>query len=178
MSSGSRSKKGLSIREIVIFAMLGTIMFVSKLLMEGLPNIHLLGTLIVTYTLVYRWKALFPIYVYAFLELFEGAGMWWVPNLYIWTVLWGVTMLLPRRMPKWLAPVVYCVVSGLHGLSYGTLFAPWQALAFHMSFRTTLAWIASGFPFDVIHCIGNLCLGVLIIPLSTLLRRLDKKAAR
>ena len=178
MASGSRSnRRGLSIREIVIFAMLGTIMFVSKLLMEGLPNIHLLGTLIVTYTLVYRWKALFPIYVYVFLELLEGAGMWWVPNLYIWAVLWGVTMLLPRRMPKWLAPIVYCVVSGLHGLCYGTLFAPWQALVYHMSFRVMLAWIAAGFPFDVIHGIGNLCLGTMIVPLTALLRRLDRKAA-
>ena len=176
MASRSRSKKGLTIREVVIFAMLGAIMFCSKLLMEGLPNIHLLGVLIMAYTLVYRWKALFPIYVYVFLELLEGAGVWWVPNLYIWAVLWGVTMLLPKSMPKWLAPFVYCVVCGLHGLAYGTLFAPWQALAWHMSFKATLAWIAAGFPFDLTQCIGNLCLGVLIIPLATLLRRLDKKA--
>ena len=51
----------LKIREIAIFAMLGAIMFVSKVVMEGIPNVHLLGTFVVAYTLTYRVKALFSI---------------------------------------------------------------------------------------------------------------------
>ena len=61
----------LKIREIAIFAMLGAIMFVSKVIMEGLPNIHLLGTLVIAYTITYRAKALFPIYAYVFAN-----GLW------------------------------------------------------------------------------------------------------
>ena len=72
--------------------MLGTIMFVSKIVMEALPNIHLLGTLTMTYTVVYRKKALIPLYVYVFLNgLYAGFSLWWVPYLYIWTILWGIT---------------------------------------------------------------------------------------
>ena len=40
----------LDVRETCIFAMLGAVMFASKIIMEALPNIHLLGVLTVTYT--------------------------------------------------------------------------------------------------------------------------------
>ena len=52
----------LSVKEMVIFSMLASIMYVSKIIMDSLPNIHLIGTLTIAYTLVYRKKALFIIY--------------------------------------------------------------------------------------------------------------------
>ena len=169
------SRKGLSVFELVLLPILGVLMFVSKLLMEFLPNIHLLGMLIMVYTLVYRWKALIPIYVYVFLLLFiSGFAPWWVPNLYTWTVLWAVTMLLPRRMPRWLCCVVYPVVCSLHGLAYGTLCAPAQALMYGLNWQGMVAWIVAGLPFDVIHGIGNLLTGLLIVPMVALLDRLNR----
>lgn len=51
----------LTAREIAVFGMLGAVMFASKLLMEFAPNIHLLGTFIVAFTVVYRRKALYVI---------------------------------------------------------------------------------------------------------------------
>jgi len=160
---------------MAIFAMLATIMFCSKLLMEALPNIHLLGTLTMVYTVVYRKKALIPIYLYVMLNgLYAGFSMWWVPFLYIWTLLWAVTMLLPRNMPRKVALVVYPIVNAIHGFAYGTLYAPAQALMFKMDFTQTLAWIATGFPFDLIHGIGNLVLGLFIVPLSRVLMKLEK----
>ena len=41
------SRKGLSIYELVLLPILGVLMFVSKLMMEFLPNIHLVGMLII-----------------------------------------------------------------------------------------------------------------------------------
>ena len=104
-----RSKKALlTVFDIVIFGMLGALMMVSDLVMNIVPNVHLVGVMIVVLTVVYRWKALFPIYVYVVLIGFaEGFGMWWLPYLYVWTVLWGIVMLLPRKMPRWLAPILY-----------------------------------------------------------------------
>ena len=126
-----KTKKGISVREMAIFAMLGTLMFCSKIVMEALPNIHLLGMLTITYTLVYRAKALIPIYLYVLLNgLYAGFSVWWIPYLYIWTVLWGLAMLLPRRMPRWLACIVYPLLCALHGLAFGTLYAPAQAWLF------------------------------------------------
>ena len=109
--------------------MLGAVMYVSKIMMEGLPNVHLLGVFTVAITLVYRKKALYAIYTYVFLNgLFGGFSMWWLPYLYIWTVLWGAVMLLPKNIPKRIAPFVYMVVCSLHGFLFGTLYAPAQAL--------------------------------------------------
>ena len=165
--------------DMAIFAMLGALMFCSKIVMEALPNIHLLGMLTMTYTIVYRAKALIPIYVYVFLNgLFAGFSAWWVPYLYIWTILWGMTMLLPKNMPKKVACVVYPVVCCIHGLLYGILYAPAQAVIFNLSFSQTLAWIAAGFPFDVIHAVGNFAVGFLIFPLSELLGKLAKRKSR
>ena len=73
---------------MIVFAMLGTIMFCSKILLEVLPNIHLLGMLTMTYTVVFRRKALIPIYIYVMLNgLYAGFNIWWIPYLYIWTIL-------------------------------------------------------------------------------------------
>lgn len=167
--------KHLSIREICIFGILAALMFISKIVMEALPNIHLLGMLTVTYTLVFRKKALIPIYVYVLLNgLFSGFNAWWVPYLYIWTILWGATMLLPKNMPKAVACVVYPIICALHGLCFGILYAPVQALMVGFTFEQTLAWIAAGFTFDVIHTVGNFAVGLLIYPVSEALKRLTK----
>lgn len=162
-------------KEIALFGMLGAVMFASKMLMELLPNIHLLGTIIVATTIVYRKKALYPIYVYVLLNgLISGFAMWWIPYLYIWTVLWAAVMLLPKNMPKKAAPIAYIAVSALHGFGYGVLYAPAQALMYGLNFEGMLAWLVAGFPFDAIHGISNLCCGVLIIPLVRILRSSEK----
>ena len=159
----------------MIFAMLGTVMFCSKIIMEALPNIHLLGALTIAYTIVYRYKALIPIYIYVALNgVFAGFNAWWVPYTYIWTILWGVTMLLPRRMPDAVKQILYPLICGLHGFAFGMLYAPAQAIMFNLDFRGMLAWISAGLPFDVIHGIGNCFAGILILPLSNLLLRLSK----
>ena len=164
---------------MVIFAMLGTVMFCSKIMMEFLPNIHLLGMLTMTYTLVFRKKALVPIYVYVMLNgLYAGFSLWWVPYLYIWTILWGITMLLPRRMPRKLKYVVYPAVCGLHGFAFGMLYAPAQALMFGLNWKMTVVWIVAGLPFDAIHAVGNLLAGLLIVPMVELLKKLNRSPQR
>lgn len=161
---------------MIIFAMFGAMMFVSKIVMEGLPNIHALALFIVTLTVVYRVRALIPIYLYVILNgLYGGFDLWWMPYLYIWTILWGMAMLLPKKMPDWLAMIVYPLICAIHGIAFGVLYSPGQALMYGFNFEQTLTWIAMGFPFDIIHAAGNFALGFLILPLSKLLLKLEKK---
>ena len=171
------AKKGfLSVRELVLFPLFGTLMFCSKIVMEALPNIHLLGMFTMVFTLVFRKKALIPIYIFVFLTvLYAGFTPWVAPYLYAWTVLWGVTMLLPKRMPGRVKYVVYPLICALHGLSFGVLCAPCQALFFGLNFKGTLAWIAAGLPFDITHAVGNLLAGILVMPLSKLLQKITQK---
>lgn len=169
----------LTIRETAIFGMLGALMYASKMLMEILPNIHLLGVFTIAFTVVYRKKALYPIYTYVLLNgLFSGFATWWIPYLYVWTVLWGVVMLLPKKMPPKVKPVVYMLVNACHGFLYGILYAPAQALFYGFSFKTTIAWIISGLPFDFIHGISNFFCGMLIVPIIHVLFRLEHSESR
>jgi len=154
-------------------------MFASDIAMEALPNIHVVGVFIVAITVAYRWKALYPLYIYVFLNgLYAGFSMWWVPYLYVWTVLWGVVMLLPKSLPKRLSPVVYMTAAGLHGLLFGVIYAPCQALLMGFDLRQTLLWISAGFYFDLIHGISNFCLGILIVPIINTLRLADNAAGK
>ncbi len=160
----------LTIKEMTLFGMLGAVMYCSKIFMEFLPNVHLLGVLTIAYTMVYRQKALYPIYVYVLLNgLFAGFNMWWVPYLYLWTILWGVVMLLPKNTPKF----VYVLLCGAHGFLYGTMYAPMQAIMFGLDFKGMVAWIIAGLPFDCIHGVANLCVGILIAPVAAILKKLE-----
>ena len=171
--STQRAKRLVTLKEIAICAILGTVMFVTKLLMAALPNIHLVGVFIIVFTFVFRVKALLSIYLYVILEgLYFGFTPWWVPYLYIWTILWGIIMLFPKRTPVKVQCVVFPVICCLHGLFFGALFAPVQAIMFGMNFEQTLAWIAAGLSFDILHAVGNLCAGLLAVPLIRALKRI------
>ena len=173
--SPSRNRRG-RLFKLVVFAMLGTLMFTSKIIMEALPNIHLLGMLTMVYTVTFGMEALIPIYIYVLLNgIYAGFDVWWMPYLYIWTILWGVTMLLPKNMPKKLAMIVYPAVCALHGFAFGILYAPAQALFWKLDLSGTVAWIVAGFPFDAIHGVSNLLVGMLILPFSELIKKMMKK---
>ena len=145
--------------------------------MEVLPNIHLVGMLIVLYTVVYRAKALIPLYIYILLDgFFYGFPTWWVPYLYVWAVLWLFSMLIPKRIPPKAARIVYPAVCSLHGFAFGLLYAPGQALLYGYDLDMTLAWIATGVGFDITMGVSNLCVGILIYPLSQVLIKLEKKS--
>ncbi len=164
------------IMEMTVFAMLGTIMFCSKIIMEVLPNIHLLGMLTMTYTVVFRKKALIPIYVYVMINgVYAGFSAWWMPYTYIWTILWAMTMLLPEKMPKKIKCIVYPAVCFIHGVLFGILYAPAQSLMFGLSFEGTIAWVIAGLPWDILHGVGNLFTGMLVVPLSAVLEKLLKR---
>lgn len=150
-------------------------MYASKMIMEIVPNIHLLGVFTIAITVVYRKKALYPIYIFVFITgLFNGFATWWVPYLYLWTMLWGATMLLPKNMPKKVKPIVFMLLCALHGLLYGTLYAPAQALVFGLSFDATIAWIIAGLPWDFVHGVSNFFCGVLICPIISVLNQAEK----
>ena len=137
------------IRETVIFAMLGALMFCSKIIMEFLPNIHLLSTITAILTIVYRRWAILAIFVYVFLTgVFGGFGTWWLPYLYIWPLLWGVLMIIPQKMSLKYKVLISAFLCALHGFAFGILYAPAQAILFNLNFKQTVAWVISGLYFD------------------------------
>ena len=179
MSAGKKkhsdSKGRISLQEMTLFSMFGAVIFASKAMMAAIPNVHLVALFIISLTVVYRVKALYSIAVYILLEgVFFGFTTWFVPYLYVWPILWGVTMLLPKKMKTAVAVPVYSIIGGLHGLLFGTMFAPVHALFFGLNFKGMLAWIVTGFPYDLIHAVSNTIMCLLVVPLSSALRRMER----
>lgn len=147
--------------------------------MEGLPNIHPVGVLLAVYTAVFRKRALIPLSVFVALTgVYMGFSVWWVPYLYVWLPLWGAVMLVPEHLPERWKWVLYALILGLHGLLFGLLYAPAQALFFHLDLAGTMAWVAAGFWFDMLHCAGNLALSLLVLPLIRVLKKISPPALR
>ena len=164
---------------MAVFAMLGALIYASKMVMEFLPNVHLIGVFIIALTVVYQKKALYPIYVFIFITgLFFGFATWWLPYLYIWAVLWGGTMLLPKNIPEKIRPLVYMLICAAHGFLYGTLYAPMQAILFGLNFKETIAWIIAGLPWDCVHGISNFFCGILIVPIIKIIQLAEKTSGK
>ena len=79
------------------------------------------------------------------------------------------------HIPHKYRALVYMALCALHGLFYGTLYAPAQAIMYHLSFKATITWIIAGLPYDAIHAVGNFFCGLPIIPLEKALN-IAKKA--
>ncbi len=157
--------------------MFGSLMYATKFAMETLPNIHLIGVFVVSLTVVYKFKALYPIYVFVIITgLVNGFDTWWIPYIYIWAVLWGMVMLLPKKIPEKAKPYVYMSVCSLHGFLFGILYAPSLAITSGVDFA--IKWTIAGIPYDVIHGVSNFVLGVLIMPIIKAITCAEKRTVR
>ena len=83
-------------------------------------------------------------------------------------------MLLPKKLPKKVQPLVYMVLCALHGFGYGLLYAPAQAIMFGLSFKGMITWIITGLPFDMIHGVSNFFCGILVMPIIRTLRLAER----
>ena len=161
------AKSPLTVRELTTFALLTAILLALQVAMAPLPNVELVSLLIVLYTRRYGGKALLIVYLFVLLEgLFYGFGLWFVNYLYVWAVLWGLTMLL-RRMNGLLG---WVILLAAFGLGFGLLCA--VPYLFIGGLNTAVAYFISGIPFDLAHGASNAVLGALLFkPLDRLLAR-------
>ena len=163
----------IKLRELVVLTVFGVIIFLSKLLLEFLPNFHLITMFIITLTVVYKAKALISINIFVFLTIFlNGLNLWTIPYLYIWLYPFILTLILPKRLSDKASFVLYIIIAVSHGFLYGTLYAPFQSLAFGLNFKATIAWIITGLPWDFAHGVYNGLISVLILPLTKLLKKI------
>lgn len=166
MSTQARHK--LSTRELAALALLTGLLLAAQVALAALPNIEVVSLLIVLYTRRFQVKTLLIIYVFALLEgLLYGFGLWFINYLYIWTVLWGLTMLL-RNMDGIIGWVL--LLCGF-GLGFGTLCSIPYLFIGGLSMMGS--YILSGIPFDLLHALGNAAAAaVLFKPLDKLMTRM------
>lgn len=160
--------KKLSLKEMILFGILGALTFAMKVVMAGLPNIEPVSLTILVYAAVFGLKALYPTYVYVVMEiLYFGLGTWNICYLYIWAIL-AVAAWLLRGMQGSLG---WAVLSGAFGLLFGALCGIVDIFIGGFAYAVT-KW-ASGIPFDIAHCVGNFFIALILFkPLRQLLERL------
>ena len=160
-------KAAISVREIVLYALLASLLLVVQVGLAFLPNIELVSVLVIIYTRVMGKKALIPLYVFVILEgLIYGFGIWWITYLYIWAVLALVTLLFHKIESVWFWAILSCI----YGLCFGTLSS--IPYFFMGGIQMVITYILNGIPFDLLHGVGNFVTAlVLVKPLCYLLNR-------
>lgn len=166
--SSTPSNKKLTLRQIVLFGMLGALTFAAKVAMAGLPNIEPVSLFVMLFAVVFGKKCVYPIYTYVIMEfLFYGLHLWSVNYLYVWIILAVVAWLL-REVNH---PLLWAVISGAFGMLFGFLCVPVYIVSGGPGFA--LSWWISGIPFDLTHAAGNFVIALLLfVPLRKLLTKL------
>lgn len=158
----------LTVKELVLIALLSALLLVAQVGLAFLPNIEVVSLLVILYTLFFKKKTLYIIYIFALLEgLIYGFGIWWIMYLYVWTILWGITLLFKEEKN----PVIWAFISGFFGLFFGTLCSVPYFITGGVSMG--LSWIVAGLQMDIIHGIGNFFVALLLFkPLHTAFGRM------
>lgn len=161
------TKHKLTTREIAVMGLMVAVLEASVHAMAAIPNVEPVTLLLMLFTLFLGKRVIYVLAAYLLLEgCFYGFGLWWIMYLYIWPLLTFLTYLLRRQRSVW----IFASLSGLFGLFFGALCSiPYLFIG---GISGAFAWWVAGIPFDLIHCVSNflLCL-VLFLPLRRCLER-------
>ena len=173
----------LNLVELAAFALFAALMFLLRYGLQAIPGIHPLAMLMASFTLVWRARALIPIYLYVAIEMIVGgfAFLGWL-YLYAWFPLWAGMMLWgfvfdrhPNMKPRCKA-LILMLTCAAHGMLFGTLSAPLHMLMFGpRSWQAFVAYIVAGLWFDAVHAMGNFAIAALILPMVALLEKLRRR---
>lgn len=160
----------LSIKDVTLIGIMTATLIAGKMALSFLPNIEIVSLLIIVFTLTYGSRVFYSIIVFICIEMFMwGMGLWTLNYLYIWPLLAIITYLFRKQDSVWF----WSIVSGIFGLGFGALCS--ILYLFIGGVRTAFAWWIAGIPWDVVHCIGNFVLAlVLYNPLMTVLKKLKR----
>ena len=165
------SDRKLTVREMVLFAVLGALTFAAKYVMSFLPNIEPVSLMVMLFAVVFGKKWAYPVYLYVLMEiLFYGISLWNINYLYVWAVLAMCAYFL-RDMES---PLGWALLSGSFGLLFGALCGIVDVFVGGGAYAVT-KWV-SGIPFDIAHCAGNFVIALLLFrPLRGLMEKLCAK---
>ena len=172
MRSPSRPAGKLGAKEICVLALMGALIFATKVAFSGIPNVNLNAVLIILTTVFFGWKALYSVGIYVMLEgLVFGFQIWWISYVFVWPLLVVAAMLLRKND----SALIWAVVAAFWGLCFGPLmYIPYFCIMGGWKGYFAM-WIA-GIPYDLAHAAGNFVFTlVLYRPLSRVMKALLSK---
>jgi len=159
----------LTAKNIALVGVMTATLEVVKSMLAFLPNVELVSLFIILYSLFFGNLVFYVIPVFILLEgCIYGFGLWWFMYLYTWPLL----ALLAHLFRKQENPLFWSILSGFFGLFYGALCS--VPYIFLSGIQGAIAWWVAGIRFDIIHCISNflICL-ILFLPLKRLFQRIQ-----
>lgn len=176
-------KRKIAVLDITLTGLMVAVIEVSKMALAFLPNIELTSFWLILFTLFFGRRIALVVPVFILIEgTVYGFGIWWVMYLYAWPLLVCLTWMFRRQESVWF----WSIVSGAFGLSFGALCAvPYFFLGagggagVAAGIRTALAWWVAGIPWDIVHCVGNFALMlVLYRPVRRVMQAVRRLTAR
>ncbi len=134
---------------------------VSKMALSFAPNIELTSFWLIMFTLFFGWKVVVVIPAFILIEgAIYGINTWWIMYIYIWPLLVLIVWLF-RKLDS---ALFWAIVSGIFGLCFGMLCSlTYFVIGFTTGgltggINTAFPWWISGIPWDMVHCVGNFVL--------------------
>lgn len=157
--------------DIATIGICSAILFIVQVVFAFLPNIELVSLFIIIFTIHLRWKTLYSIYIFAIVEgVLYGFSIWFISYLYVWTILFFIVLLLSKKTDNLF---IFSIISSIFGLAFGTLTSiPYFFIG---GLSAVIAYIVSGIPFDLIHCVSNFLIGIMLFkPLNLCFEKIMK----
>lgn len=148
----------MSVKKITGIAFLAALLYVSKVVLEFLPNVELVSLLIILYTLVFGKETLLAVVVFNLFEVVQwGIGTWTISYLYTWPLLCVLTLVFKRWFREEF--IFWAIFSGCFGLIFGALFA---IVYLPVGWSAALSYWILGLPWDVWHAAANFVLMLIL----------------
>lgn len=166
--------KLFSIRDLAILGMMVAALEAVKRALDFLPNVELVTLLFIVFTLYYGRKTLLAALAFTLLEtFFWGVHNWVIMYLYVWPLL----ILIVHYTRKHAGHFFYCILSAVFGLLFGAMCSLPYLVAGGPG--AAFAWWIAGIPYDIIHCVSNflLCL-ILYKPLTAAMNRIQNSEVK
>lgn len=178
----SQKKATITTKDITQIAMMVAVIEVCKVALMGIPNVELTSFWIIMFSLFFGSKIFLVIPVFILIEgAMFGFGLWWIMYLYAWPLL----AIISRIMRKMESVIGWSILSAIFGLSFGFLCSlPYVVIGtvdgnLASGLRAGFNYFIAGIPFDIIHCIGNFVIMlILYYPVKhvmKLVKKLDNK---
>ncbi len=172
------SASRITTKDITQIAMMVAVIEVCKVVLMGIPNVELTSFWIIMFALFFESKIFLVIPVFILIEgVMFGFGLWWVMYLYAWPLL----AIVARMMRKTESVIAWSILSGMFGLSFGFLCSlPYAVIGtvdgnLASGLRAGFQYFIAGIPFDMIHCVGNFVIMlVLYYPVKSVMKVVKK----
>lgn len=166
----------VAIKDITLIAMLVAIIEVCKVALSFLPNIELTTFWLIIFTIYFGRKIVFVVPVFIVIEgVIYGIHLWWIMYLFAWPLLVFICYMFKNCKSVWF----WSIFSGTFGLFFGALCTIPHIIVGAFSsglstgIRLGIAWWIAGIPWDIVHCIGNIIIMlVLYQPISYVIKKI------